>query len=202
MDVTCAKCWHVLQTASGGTQFALTQVGLSAFVWSETEHQYRPRTFNFYVFLKPVNGYDRRFLSQVCTTRLMLILATSLTWGERGSRYALFGSCSYWHNHLNGRGGGIMKQALWLSLVYTQVERFACQHMQAGSLEFLAGQGFDFNKWIYQGVPFMPADWRKRYSSTTWCSDLQQSVLCEVLRLDSFPSLRHVESPLACVRWP
>ena len=55
-----------MQTASGGTQFALTQVGLSAFVWSETERQYRPRTFNFYVFPKPVNGCDRRFLSQVC----------------------------------------------------------------------------------------------------------------------------------------
>ncbi|KAL3134934.1 hypothetical protein ABBQ32_007896 [Trebouxia sp. C0010 RCD-2024] len=87
-------------TASGGTQFALTQVGLSAFVWSETEHQYRPRTFNFYVFPKPVDGYDRRFLSQ------------------------------------------------------------------ASSLEFLAGQGFDFNKWIYQGVPFMPDEWRKKQIAT------------------------------------
>ena len=54
-----------MQTASGGTQFALTQFGLSAFVWSETEHRYRPRTFNFYVFPKPVMGFDRRFLSQV-----------------------------------------------------------------------------------------------------------------------------------------
>lgn len=84
------------QTASGGSQFSLTQFGLSAFVWSETEHKYRPRTFNFYVFPRPTNGYDRRFLSQ------------------------------------------------------------------AGSLEFLAGQGFDFNKWIYHGVPFMPAEWRDK----------------------------------------
>ena len=34
--------------------------------------------------------------------------------------------------------------------------------LQAGSLEFLAGQGFNFNKWIYDGVPFMPAEWRDR----------------------------------------
>ena len=61
----------LLQTANGGTQFALTQVGLSAFVWSETEHQYRPRTFNFYLFPKPVNGYDRRFLSQVSFAHLV-----------------------------------------------------------------------------------------------------------------------------------
>lgn len=71
------KCWDVLQTASGGTQFVLTQIGLSAFVWSETDHQYRPRTFNFYVFPKPVNGYDRRFLSQVCNVLHMLVLETS-----------------------------------------------------------------------------------------------------------------------------
>ena len=70
------KCWDILQTASGGTQFALTQVGLSAFVWSETENQYRPLTFNFYVFPKPVNGYDRRFLSQVCNVLHVLMLAT------------------------------------------------------------------------------------------------------------------------------
>ena len=25
----------------------------------------------------------------------------------------------------------------------------------AGALSFLAGQGFDFNKWIYKGVPYM-----------------------------------------------
>lgn len=37
-----------------------------------------------------------------------------------------------------------------------------CLTMQAGSLEFLAGQGFDFNKWIYHGVPFMPAEWRDK----------------------------------------
>ena len=27
----------------------------------------------------------------------------------------------------------------------------------SGSLSFLASQKFDFNKWIYKGVPFLPA---------------------------------------------
>ncbi len=34
--------------------------------------------------------------------------------------------------------------------------------MQAGSLEFLAGQGFDFNKFVYEGIPFMRAVDRDR----------------------------------------
>ena len=74
----------LLQTASGGSQFALTQFGLSAFVWSETEHMYRPRTFNFYVFPRPANGYERRFLSQV---RLLMCV---LPWGAFGLLPYLF----------------------------------------------------------------------------------------------------------------
>lgn len=57
----------MLQYAMGGSQFALTQFGLSAFVWSQSERQYRPRTFNFYVFPTASNGFDRRFLCQVCS---------------------------------------------------------------------------------------------------------------------------------------
>lgn len=33
---------------------------------------------------------------------------------------------------------------------------------QAGSLDFLAGQGFDFNKFVYEGIPFMRAADRDR----------------------------------------
>lgn len=34
--------------------------------------------------------------------------------------------------------------------------RFLCQ---SSSLDFLAGQGFDFNKWVYHGIPFLlPSD--------------------------------------------
>jgi len=40
-----------------------------------------------------------------------------------------------------------------------QTRKFTCD---AGSLSFLASQGFDFNKWVYQGVPFMPARERNR----------------------------------------
>lgn len=34
---------------------------------------------------------------------------------------------------------------------------------QAGSLEFLASQGFDFNKFIYEGVPLLRASDRDRH---------------------------------------
>ena len=68
-----AALTYMLQYANGGSQFALTQFGLSAFVWSQSENQYRARTFNFYVFPHSSNGYDRRFLSQVlCSVRIAL----------------------------------------------------------------------------------------------------------------------------------
>lgn len=35
--------------------------------------------------------------------------------------------------------------------------------MQAGSLDFLANQGFDFNKFIYEGVPLLRASDRDRH---------------------------------------
>ncbi len=35
--------------------------------------------------------------------------------------------------------------------------------MQAGSLDFLASQGFDFNKFIYEGVPLLRASDRDRH---------------------------------------
>lgn len=37
--------------------------------------------------------------------------------------------------------------------------------MQAGSLEFLANQGFDFNKFVYEGVPLLRASDRDRHLS-------------------------------------
>jgi poly(A)-specific ribonuclease len=37
-------------------------------------------------------------------------------------------------------------------------KKFLCD---AGSLSFLAGNGFDFTKWITKGIPFMPAKERK-----------------------------------------
>ena len=34
--------------------------------------------------------------------------------------------------------------------------------VQAGSMDFLASQGFDFNKWVHSGVPFMRLSERDR----------------------------------------
>jgi hypothetical protein len=31
-------------------------------------------------------------------------------------------------------------------------------------MDFLASQGFDFNKWVHQGVPFMRVSDRDRYA--------------------------------------
>ena len=38
-------------------------------------------------------------------------------------------------------------------------------NLQAGSLEFLANQGFDFNKFVYEGVPLLRASDRDRHLS-------------------------------------
>lgn len=42
--------------------FVINQFGLSAFVWEDGA--YRPRTFNFYLFPRPVEGVDKRFVCQ------------------------------------------------------------------------------------------------------------------------------------------
>lgn len=43
----------------------------------------------------------------------------------------------------------------------TYQKRFLCD---AGALEFLSGNKFDFNKFVYEGVPFMPLSLR-----CVWC---------------------------------
>ena len=43
--------------------------------------------------------------------------------------------------------------------------------MQAGSLEFLANQGFDFNKFVYEGVPLLRASDRDRHLSSMDAGD-------------------------------
>ena len=53
-------------------------------------------------------------------------------------------------------------EGMTISKMFAVALRSLLASMQAGSLEFLAGQGFDFNKWIYEGVPFMPDEWRKK----------------------------------------
>lgn len=51
--------------------FQITQFGLSAFQWEGG--RYIARTFNFYVFPRPDDGFDTRFLSQVCIGILPLL---------------------------------------------------------------------------------------------------------------------------------
>ena len=57
------------------------------------------------------------------------------------------------HKHLPTSTRGL---ATWLLYVR------GVSLLQAGSLEFLAGQGFDFNKFVYEGIPFMRAADRDR----------------------------------------
>ncbi|WIA44176.1 hypothetical protein OEZ86_010505 [Tetradesmus obliquus] len=71
--------------------------------------------------------------------------------------------------------------------------RFMCQ---ASSLAFLAGQGFDFNKMVYEGIPYLPLSWRDRQlkatldaakasSSPPSLEDLDEDELCLLQQLDS-----------------
>lgn len=82
------------QMVSSSQSFLINQFGLSAFCWDAKAHAYQAHTFNFYVFPRPFEAYDRRFMCQ------------------------------------------------------------------ASSLAFLASQGFDFNKFISQGIAFMPLQYR------------------------------------------
>lgn len=71
-------------------QFLISQFGLSFFIWQPETSSYVSKTFNFFIFPRPFQDFDRRFMCQ------------------------------------------------------------------ASSLDFLASQGFDFNKFIYDGIPFLP----------------------------------------------
>ncbi|KAK9832693.1 hypothetical protein WJX81_000845 [Elliptochloris bilobata] len=86
------------QMAASGRAFLINQFGLAMFQWDG--QRYSARTFNFYLFPRPFQGYDRRFMCQ------------------------------------------------------------------AGSMDFLAGQGFDFNKFVYEGVSSMPAALRDERLAT------------------------------------
>ncbi|KAI3424112.1 hypothetical protein D9Q98_009473 [Chlorella vulgaris] len=50
------------QTLASSRAFVINQFGLSAFVWEGGA--YRPRTFNFYLFPRPSEGSDKRFVCQ------------------------------------------------------------------------------------------------------------------------------------------
>jgi hypothetical protein len=50
------------QMVESADQFAVTQFGLSAFVWEGS--RYEAHTFNFYTFSRPFEDVDRRFLCQ------------------------------------------------------------------------------------------------------------------------------------------
>ncbi len=60
--VASFSCAQMVESAQA---FQITQFGLSAFKWEGS--RYVARTFNFYVFPRPTEGFDRRFLSQVWT---------------------------------------------------------------------------------------------------------------------------------------
>ena len=53
--------------------FQITQFGLSAFRWEGGA--YMARTFNFYIFPRPADGFDARFLCQVSCNFGALVLA-------------------------------------------------------------------------------------------------------------------------------
>jgi ABC-type nickel/cobalt efflux system permease component RcnA len=50
------------QMLASSRAFVVNQFGLSAYVWEGGA--YRPRTFNFYIFPRPFEGADKRFVCQ------------------------------------------------------------------------------------------------------------------------------------------
>lgn len=64
-DAGAVASFSCAQMVESAQAFQITQFGLSAFKWEGG--RYVARTFNFYVFPRPTEGFDRRFLSQVWT---------------------------------------------------------------------------------------------------------------------------------------
>ena len=68
--LTCATPFPFHQTLASSSQFLINQFGLSCFSWEaggaggEGPH-WAAKTFNFYLFPRPFEGWDRRFLCQV-----------------------------------------------------------------------------------------------------------------------------------------
>ena len=52
-------------------QFLVTQFGLSAFCWDAASGSYQARTFNFYLFPRPWQHHDRRFMCQASSLQFL-----------------------------------------------------------------------------------------------------------------------------------
>lgn len=74
------------KSVNSAKNFLITQFGLSTFTW--TGAAYEARTFNFYLFPRPYEDVDRRFL---CQASSMEFLAKQVRWqaGRRPARCQL-----------------------------------------------------------------------------------------------------------------
>ena len=133
-----------MQLASGAQAFLPTQFGLSFFVWEGGA--YNAHTFNFFLFPQPLlPGLDKRFTCQVWPLPHVMVAACS---GFKGYR-----TCPAVLNCMLPPGGDLPIRHKSVMSAHT---------LQAGSMDFLASQGFDFNKWVHQGIPFMRITERDR----------------------------------------
>lgn len=153
----------------------------AAFVWEDGA--YRPRTFNFYLFPRPVEGVDKRFVCQAsplhsCRRPLdfaplfsllrqsgaQLTAGCSARWGALRARAPLGAGCE-------PQGG----QSLPMGAPPPHPPPPRAPHplthpppppsstpptttltpLQSSSMDFLARCGFDFNKAIYDGIGYM-----------------------------------------------
>lgn len=60
-----------VQMAMSGRTFLINQFGLAMFQWDG--QRYAARTYNFYMFPRPFQGYDRRFMCQVAPLQLWAV---------------------------------------------------------------------------------------------------------------------------------
>lgn len=134
----------------------------AAFVWEEGA--YRAKTFNFYIFPRPFEGSDKRFVCQARTHRrghagsaaLNTVAASCHSCACISSRRVCPGRmlhatslrstlCPTLHPACMPRG-----VQLWPQL--------CIRPPQASSMAFLASCGFDFNKAIYDGVGYLTGE--------------------------------------------
>ncbi len=82
-----------MQMAAGGQAFLITQFGLAAFRWDG--QRYVARTFNFYLFPRPFQGLDRRFMCQARPAWSVHLISNFLQAGRARPRlHALPCPCS------------------------------------------------------------------------------------------------------------
>ena len=197
----------------------------AAFVWEEGA--YRAKTFNFYIFPRPFEGSDKRFVCQARTHQLGRAALST----PAGNACTEYGCClaprlrmRMWQACFPGR---MLRTTIGIQLCAQHCSQLASniapsfgpiRPPQASSMAFLASCGFDFNKAIYDGVGYLTGEGgccgcspctpphgatlapRRPHNSGGTCAHLVPHCRQAVQRLSKLCALLHM--PQRSPAWP